>query len=74
MKFKYLTTTTNRHGTVVRYYKRNGRKIRLREEPGTPEFLAEYAAAANGTTPPNPERRSSTSTAPALDRLTREPD
>jgi len=37
---KYVTRDTDRHGSVRYYYRRNGRKTRLRGEPTDPEFLA----------------------------------
>lgn len=42
---KYLFEDADRHGKTRRYYRRYGRKIRLRAEPGTPDFTAEYQAA-----------------------------
>ncbi|MDJ0630784.1 MAG: tyrosine-type recombinase/integrase [Rhodobacter sp.] len=58
MKFrlKYVVEDTDRHGNVRLYYRRNGRKIRLRGPAGSPEFLADYKAAAKG---PRPEKAAS---------------
>ncbi len=50
MKFrlKYVVEDTDRHGNVRLYYRRHGRKIRLRGPAGSPEFLADYREAAAG--------------------------
>ncbi|MGR3638738.1 tyrosine-type recombinase/integrase [Alterinioella nitratireducens] len=50
MKFrlKYVVEDVDRHGNVRLYYRRNGQKIRLRGPAGSPEFLADYRAAADG--------------------------
>ncbi len=55
MKFrlKYVVEDTDRHGNVRLYYRRHGRKIRLRGPAGSPEFLADYREAAAG----NSERK-----------------
>lgn len=52
MKFrlKYVVEDTDRHGNVRLYYRRHGRKIRLRGPAGSPEFLADYREAAAGLT------------------------
>lgn len=53
--YQYVTTTTNRHGRLVRYFKKRGQaKIRLHAEPGTVEFEQEYQAARDGIVPPTP--------------------
>lgn len=41
----YLSSEMTRHGARVLFVRRFGRRIRIREEPGTPGFLAEYQAA-----------------------------
>ena len=41
----FLSREVNRHGRAVWYVRRNGKRIRLRAEFGTPEFAAEYQAA-----------------------------
>lgn len=50
MKFrlKYVVEDTDRHGNVRVYYRRKGRKIRLPDTIGSPEFLAAYKRAASG--------------------------
>ncbi|EEX08362.1 phage integrase [Ruegeria lacuscaerulensis ITI-1157] len=50
MKFrlKYVVEDVDRHGNVRLYYRRNGRKVRLRGPAGSPEFLADYRTAAAG--------------------------
>lgn len=45
MKLKYVVQDTDRHGNVRIYFRRNGKKIRLRGPLGSPEFLADYQAA-----------------------------
>lgn len=47
----YLSRQRNRHGTAVWYVRRHGKKIRIRETFGTPEFDAAYQAAVAGTKP-----------------------
>jgi hypothetical protein len=41
----YLTPDPDRHGNDRLYVRKNGRKIRIRETPGTPEFLTAYSEA-----------------------------
>ena len=41
----YLSLEVTRHGRTVWYVRRNGKRIRLRAEFGTPEFDTEYQAA-----------------------------
>src|SRR5262245_19879493 len=41
----YLSPETNRHGNEVLFVRRFGRRIRIKEKPGTEEFNAAYAAA-----------------------------
>jgi hypothetical protein len=50
---KFLHTEKNRHGTVCYYFRRdkNSRRIRLRAEPGSPEFDRQYADALAGKKP-----------------------
>ena len=45
---QYLSREVTRHGLPVWYFRRNGKRIRLRSEFGTPEFEAEYEAARAG--------------------------
>jgi hypothetical protein len=49
MKFrlKYVIEDTDRHGNVRLYYRRYGRKTRLRGPAGSPEFLSDYKEAHN---------------------------
>src|SRR6185312_13401990 len=60
MKFELpnLLKDKDRHGNTRIYYrppkkngKRSGKMVRLYAEPGTPEFVAEYRDAVNGTAP-----------------------
>jgi site-specific recombinase XerD len=55
LKLKNLLNDTDRHGNPRWYYRppkkngvRAGAMVRLRGEPGTPQFLEEYLAAASG--------------------------
>lgn len=48
MRLKYVVEDTDRHGNVRLYYRRYGRKVRLRGSAGSPEFLADYKTAAAG--------------------------
>jgi integrase len=48
----YLNVFENHLGRTVAYYRHNGRTVELVEKPGTPEYLAEYLAARNGTPAP----------------------
>jgi integrase len=41
----FISREVTRHGRPVWYVRRNGKRIRLRAEYGTPEFEAEYQAA-----------------------------
>ncbi|MGE5515117.1 MAG: tyrosine-type recombinase/integrase [Bacteroidota bacterium] len=45
LRLKYVVEDMDRHGNVRVYIRRNGRKVRLHAEIGTPEFLVEYRAA-----------------------------
>lgn len=56
-RLRYIATDTDRHGNLRVYVRRHGRKIRLRETPGTKAFMAEYQAALAGTSTPAPPRR-----------------
>lgn len=66
----YLVQERNRHGNVRLYYRRKPYpRIRLYSQPGTPEFLAEYMAAANGTKiPPKEEQAAPKTRAPSLEK------
>ena len=44
----HLSREVTRHGRAVWYVRRDGKRIRLRTEFGTPEFAAEYQAAIAG--------------------------
>jgi hypothetical protein len=44
LEFPYLKSDPDRHGNERLYVRRHDRKIRLREDPGTPAFIAEYDA------------------------------
>lgn len=43
---KYVHRERTRHGSECLYYRRRGRRVRLRETPGTEEFLMELKRAA----------------------------
>jgi integrase len=51
----YLSREVTRHGQGVWYVRRNGKRIRLRSEYGTPEFDAEYQAAITNS-PQRPQK------------------
>lgn len=48
LRLKYVVEDTDRHGNVRLYFRRHGRKIRLRGPASSPEFLADYREAAAG--------------------------
>jgi site-specific recombinase XerD len=50
---KYLSEETDRNGNVRIYYRRNGKRFRLRATPGTTEFLDEYRSVRDGNIPAN---------------------
>ena len=52
INLKYLVEDVDRHGNVRLYVRRHGRKIRIRETPGTDEFMAAYRAALDGPARP----------------------
>ncbi|WP_245269584.1 tyrosine-type recombinase/integrase [Allorhizobium undicola] len=45
----FLSHEVTRHGRRVWYFKRNGKRTRMPDEYGTPEFNAAYEAALSGT-------------------------
>lgn len=47
----FLSHEKTRHGKMVWYFKRNGRRIRLPSKYGTPEFNAAYEKALTGSSP-----------------------
>jgi integrase len=57
-ELRYLYEDRDRHGNIRLYARRNGRKIRIRERWGTPEFLDAYRNALEQTELPkfNPAR------------------
>jgi len=46
--FKYLSEEKDRRGNMRMYFRRAGKRIRLKQEIGTDEFLEEYNAALRG--------------------------
>ena len=56
----FLSREVTRHGRPVWYVRRDGKRIRLRAEYGTPEFEAEYQAACNGIRPQKAEEAAGT--------------
>jgi integrase len=50
--FPHLKEDIDRHGNRRIYVRRNGRKIRLREKKGTPEFAQAYAEAVHALAQP----------------------
>jgi integrase len=57
MRLRYITEHVDRHGNVRVYVRRRGRWIRLRETPGTTEFLDEYRRAVGGEAPLAPQAK-----------------
>jgi integrase len=52
IKLPHVNSFRNRHGTMVFYFRRRGCKgVRLRGVPGSPEFMAAYAAAIDSAEP-----------------------
>jgi integrase len=52
IKLPHVNSFRNRHGTLVFYFRRRGCKgVRLRGVPGSPEFMAAYAAAIDSAEP-----------------------
>lgn len=51
IKLPYVTRDRDRNGNVRLYYRRNGRKLRLRGPAGSPEFLIDYQLAMSGHVP-----------------------
>lgn len=65
LNYLHVTETTNRHGTIVRYFKKKGQRlIRLWAEPGTKDFDQEYENAKNGVTAPRDSRTSARNPTP----------
>ncbi|WP_159964883.1 tyrosine-type recombinase/integrase [Profundibacterium mesophilum] len=52
LRLRYVVEDTDRHGNVRLYYRRHGRKVRLRGPTGSPEFLTDYRRAAAGPKEP----------------------
>jgi len=50
IEYPYLCKDRDRHGNVRFYFRRKGRKVRLRASPGTAEFQAEYDEARGSPT------------------------
>lgn len=51
VRLKHITTDKDRHGNVRVYFRKNGRKIRLRAEIGSLDFISEYQLAMTGQHP-----------------------
>lgn len=51
LNLKYVVEDVDRHGNVRLYFRRNGRKTRLRGLPGSAEFSAAYQAALDASMP-----------------------
>jgi integrase len=54
LNLRFLVEDVDRHGNVRVYLRRNGRKVRLHERPGTEAFMVEYRCALAGPTPDGP--------------------
>jgi integrase len=55
---KYVTRDRDRHGNIRLYYRKDGRKIRLRGPEGSPEFLEDYRLACLGHLEPKASTKS----------------
>jgi integrase len=51
IRLKHLSEETDRHGNTKLYYRLRGKRVRLRAEIGTPDFLDEYRAVRDGHRP-----------------------
>jgi integrase len=56
--FPYLKEDTDRHGNIRIYVRRGGRKIRIREPKGSPDFARAYAEAVHALENPTARRGS----------------
>jgi integrase len=54
MRMPYLSAEVDRHGNPRLYVRRFGRRIRIYDTPGSPEFIKTYAAAVESLGPPAP--------------------
>lgn len=53
VRLKYIVEDADRHGNLRIYVRRPGhKKVRIREQPGTPQFMAAYNAAIRGAAQP----------------------
>ena len=57
---KFIARDRDRHGNVRLYYRKDGRKIRLRGPESSPEFLEDYRLASIGQLEPKASRKSKT--------------
>lgn len=53
---KYLSSEPDRYGNDRLYFRRNGKRTRLHQSPGTPEFMEEYEKAFNGEVEKKPAK------------------
>ena len=51
IRLPYVTQDRDRNGNVRLYYRRNGKKLRLRGPVGSQEFLIDYQLAMAGHDP-----------------------
>jgi integrase len=56
----YLSRERDRHGNIRWYFRRAGRRIRIRETPGTVAFMVAYEAAKAQTEPAVPKTQPNT--------------
>jgi hypothetical protein len=52
LDFPFLSSEPDRHGNERLYVRRNGRRIRIKEKPGTQAFAKAYAAALEALAQP----------------------
>ena len=57
IELRFLVEDVDRHGNVRVYVRRHGRKVRIREAPGTDEFMA--AEQQSVATPQQPAQQNS---------------
>jgi hypothetical protein len=60
----YLQEDEDRHGNPRVYVRRNGKRVRIREKEGTPEFARAYADAVDRLGPPTRRKKSAVDAPP----------
>jgi len=57
VELRYVQKFTDRHGKLRHYYRKDGRRVALPGDEGSPEFLAAYLKAAGGAVDQPAEKR-----------------